>query len=369
MKKLKVAIVGCGSIAKAKHMPALLSVEECEVVAFCDIILDKAQYFAKKYNPDAKVTADYMDIVNDPEIDVVHVCTQNRGHSQITIDCLRGGKHVMCEKPMAKTAAEAKAMLDAARETGKKLSIGYQNRQWWSHKYLRAKSMSGEFGEIYFAKCHAIRSRGVPTWGHFINEYEQGGGPLIDIGTHALDLALWVMNNYEPKVVMGSVYRKLVDELFETEMKGECKSEDYTVEDSAFGYIIMKNGATIVLESSWALNAVDTREACISVCGTKMGASTWGGCRVMSRVTNDEGKLTMETRQVDDDEIIEYLQTQEGFDDDITIDGPKAEAKQWIRSILEDREPTVKPEQALVVSQILEAIYESGKTGKPVYFD
>ena len=130
MEKIRVAIVGCGSIASVKHMPSVSKVEECEIVAFCDLVEEKAKRSAARFGgPDAKVTTDYMDIVNDPTIDVVHVCTQNREHARISIDCLRAGKHVMCEKPMAKTAAEAKAMLDAAKESGKKLTIGYQTRQ------------------------------------------------------------------------------------------------------------------------------------------------------------------------------------------------------------------------------------------------
>ena len=116
MEKLRVGIVGCGGIANGKHMPSLSKVSECEMVAFCDIIEEKAVAAAQKYGvPGAKVCTDYMEIANDPTIDVVHVCTPNRSHSFISIACLKAGKHVMCEKPMAKTAAEAKAMLDAAK--------------------------------------------------------------------------------------------------------------------------------------------------------------------------------------------------------------------------------------------------------------
>ena len=116
MEKLRVAIVGCGGIANGKHMPSLQKVEECEMVAFCDLDIERAQQAAAEYGiPGAKVTTDYMEIANDPDIDVVHVCTPNRSHSFITIACLEGGKHVMCEKPMAKTAADAEAMLEAVK--------------------------------------------------------------------------------------------------------------------------------------------------------------------------------------------------------------------------------------------------------------
>ena len=111
---------------------------------------------------------------------------------------LESGKHVMCEKPMAKTAAEAREMLAAARRTGKKLTIGYNNRFRSDSQHLKSVCEAGELGDIYYAKAHAIRRRAVPTWGVFLDGEKQGGGPLIDIGTHALDLTLWMMDNYKP---------------------------------------------------------------------------------------------------------------------------------------------------------------------------
>ena len=183
MSKLKVGIIGCGGIANGKHLPALKKNPDVELVAFCDIRLERAEKAAKEYGtPDAKVYEDYKELLADKAIDVVHVLTPNKEHSFITVDALHAGKHVMCEKPMAKTYAEAKAMVEAAQETGKILSIGYQNR--CTAAALQAKKLveGGELGEIYYAKAHAIRRRAVPTWGVFLNEDEQGGGPLIDIG-------------------------------------------------------------------------------------------------------------------------------------------------------------------------------------------
>lgn len=129
MKKLKIGIVGCGGIANGKHMPALSRIPEVEMVAFCDIIEERAQKAAKQYGAEgAKVYTDYKELLADGTIDVVHVLTPNREHCVITVDALEAGKHVMCEKPMAKTAADARKMLEAAKRTGKKLTIGYQNR-------------------------------------------------------------------------------------------------------------------------------------------------------------------------------------------------------------------------------------------------
>ncbi|MDI3311158.1 MAG: Gfo/Idh/MocA family oxidoreductase, partial [Thermoanaerobacterium sp.] len=199
-EKIRVGIIGCGGIANGKHMPSLSKLDNVEMVAFCDVNEEKALKAAKDYGVDgAKTYNDYRKLLEDKSIDVVHVCTPNKSHSDITVDALEAGKHVMCEKPMAKTANDAKRMLDAAKRTGKKLTIGYQNRFRPDSQYLHKLCQDGVLGEIYFAKAHAIRRRAVPTWGVFLNEEEQGGGPLIDIGTHALDLTLWMMNNYKPK--------------------------------------------------------------------------------------------------------------------------------------------------------------------------
>ena len=212
-RTVKIGIIGCGGIANSKHMPSLSKLENVQLVAFCDLIEERAVKAAEKFGTeDAKVYVDYKELLKDPEIEVVHVCTPNRSHSFITVDALHAGKHVMCEKPMAINYEEAKKMLDAAKETGKKLTIGYQNRQRPECNYLKRACEAGELGEIYYAKAHAIRRRAVPTWGVFLNEYEQGGGPLIDIGTHSLDLTLWMMDNYEPEMVVGSVYKKLGDQ-------------------------------------------------------------------------------------------------------------------------------------------------------------
>lgn len=357
-KKLKVGIIGCGGIANGKHMPSLAKLGNVEMVAFCDIIEEKAKEAAKKFGTlNAKYYTDYKELLADKSIDVIHVCTPNKSHSFITVDALEAGKHVMCEKPMAKTTEEAKVMVEAAKRTGKKLTIGYQNRFRQDSKYLHEVCSNGDLGEIYYAKAHAIRRRAVPTWGVFLNEDEQGGGPLIDIGTHALDLTLWMMNNYKPKSVMGSAYHKLSKRENAANAWGPWDPKKFTVEDSAFGFITMENGATIVLESSWALNSLDVREAQTTLCGTEGGADMKDGLTINGE---NLGKL-YETK-------IDLSAGGVAFYDGHTESEADLEARLWIEAVLNDTEPLVKPEEALVVTQILEAIYESSKTGKAVYF-
>lgn len=358
-KVLKVGIIGCGGIANSKHMTSLSKIPEVQMTAFCDIILEKAEEAAGKFGTEgAKAYADYKELLKDGSIDVIHVCTPNKSHAVITIAALEAGKHVMCEKPMAKTAADALKMVEAAKRTGKKLTIGYQNRYRDDSQYLKTLCSEGELGDIYFAKAHAIRRRAVPTWGVFLNEEEQGGGPLIDIGTHALDLTLWMMDNYKPKSVMGSVYKKLGSKKNAANAWGSWDPEKYTVEDSAFGFITMENGATISLESSWAINLLQTGEAKTTLCGTEAGADMLEGLRI-----NGEkyGKLYINKPGLDIGGVDFYE-----ADKDSPAD---REARIWIDCILNDKEVVVTPEQAYVVTQILEAIYESGKTGKPVFFD
>lgn len=357
--KLKVAIIGCGGIANGKHMPSLAKIAEIEMVAFCDVQIEKAEAAAKQYgNVGAKVYKDYKELLKDDSIDVVHVCTPNRSHSSITVDVLEAGKHVMCEKPMAKTAREARAMLEAAKKTGKKLTIGYQNRFREDSRYLKTTCENGELGDIYFAKAHAIRRRAVPTWGVFLNEFEQGGGPLIDIGTHALDLTLWMLDNYKPKYVVGNVYHKLSTKENAANAWGPWDPKKFIVEDSAFGFITMENGATIVIESSWALNSLDVGEAQTTLCGTEGGADMKDGLRI-----NGENLSRLYETKVN------FGSSGVAFNEGISEEPAEVEARSWIDCILYDKEPVVKPEQALVVTEILEAIYESSKTGKPVYFN
>jgi predicted dehydrogenase len=358
-KRLKLAIIGCGGIATGKHLPSLKKIEQVELVAFCDVYIEQAQKAAEQFGaPDAKIYSDYTVLLKDESIDVVHVCTANDTHADITIAALEAGKHVMCEKPMAKTAADARRMVAAARQSGKKLTIGYNNRFRSDSLLLKRMCEQGELGDIYFAKAHAVRRRGVPTWGVFLDEDKQGGGPLIDIGTHALDLTLWLMNNYEPKAVLGTAFHQLSKRRDAANSWGPWDPDKFKVEDSAFGMITMKNGAVIMIESSWALNILDTKEARSTLCGTEAGADMTDGLRINGETY---GKLYEKHIKLDPKGVDFYEGKRETMQD--------VEMRMWIDAILNDTEPVVTPEQALVVSEILEAIYESSRTGQAVYFD
>ncbi len=374
MAKLKIGIVGCGFIANRKHLPMLLLHNDVEVVAFCDIIKDRAEASAKQFGTaDAKVYENYQDLVARKDIDIVHVCTPNSSHSEIAVAALQSGKHVMCEKPMAKTAAEAKAMLDAAKASGKKLTIGYQNRFRTDSQFIKNLCDQGDLGDIYLGKAFATRRRGVPIWGVFMNKALQGGGPLIDLGTHALDLTLWMMDNYEPVSALGSTYNKIGKLGSPANGMGLWDPEKYEVEDSAFGMVKFKNGATVVLEASWAINMIVANEAMTMLCGTKGGADMFPATGPIVRVADfqsaeglnvrfngeNAGKLFIQNYAMG----AEFIGSGEKRED---FAGGKLEMTTWLNAIRNDTDVVVKPEQAYTVTRVLEAIYQSAASGKLV---
>ncbi len=358
-KRLRIGIIGCGGIANGKHMPSIKAVDRADMVAFCDLIPERAEKAAKEYGtPDAKVYTDYQELLKDPTIDVVHVLTPNRSHAQLTIDALHAGKHVMCEKPMAKTAEDARRMVQAAKETGKKLTIGYQHRHKPESRFLKSVIERGDLGDIYYAKALAIRRRGTPNWGVFLNEYEQGGGPLIDIGTHSLDLTLYLMNNYKPRMVVGTKYKKLEHPECGNPWGGWPEGAN-TLEDAAFGFIVMEDGATITLDATWALNTIEPiQEGSVQLCGSKAGAQIKNGLSI---------------NKAEFDRLVEIKPDMAAggvaFYDGVKETPGITEQRRWLDAIENDTDPVVLPEQACVVSEILEAIYTSARTGEPVYFN
>lgn len=256
-------------------------------------------------------------------------------------------------------------MVEAWKKSGMQFTVGYQNRFRPEVQNLHASCEAGDLGDIYYGKAHAVRRRGVPTWGVFMDKAQQGGGPLIDIGTHALDITLWCMNNYEIDSVNGSVFYKLggLKQATEGNLFGPWNPDTFEVEDSAMGYIKMKNGAAITLEASWALNILESREASTTLCGTLAGAEIHSG---MSYSQNEliynrgrNGQLMEET--ISPVGGVAYFGG--GGGEEGTID-----CRQWLEAIRKGTQPLVKPEEALAVTQILDAIYQSARENDIVRF-
>jgi predicted dehydrogenase len=375
MKKLKAGMIGCGFIANGKHLPNLARINDVEIVAFCDPAIEKARMAAIKFgSPDALVCVDYQDVLACTDIDFVHICAPNCLHHEMTVAALNSNKHVMCEKPMAMTSGEARAMLEASRRTGKLLTVSYQNRFREDALFMKSLCDKGELGEIYFAKAFATRRRGVPTWGVFLDKEKQGGGPLIDLATHALDLTLWMMNNYEPVVVLGSTYDKIGKMGSSANIMGPWDPDKYEVEDSAFGMVKFKNGASVMVEASWALNTIVSNEGMTLLCGTKAGADMFppSGLVVCTsdfqssgnyhvRVNGERnGKLYIENHTMGPGYIDEQGKKEE-------FAGGAKEMQAWINAVRGQSELVVKPEQAYIVTCILEAIYQSALSGDVVH--
>jgi len=367
MDKIRLGIIGTGGICNNKHLPALARLgSEAEVIALCDLSREKAENTAKRHGlANAAVYEDYRELLGDKTIDAIHVCTPNVSHCEITVAAFEAGKHVLCEKPMAATTQDAQAMMDAWKKSGRQFTIGYQNRFRYDVQVLKKACEAGELGEIYYAEANAVRRKAVPTWGVFPDKSKQGGGPLIDIGTHALDITLWCMDNYDVDSVSGQVFYKLgrLPSAAQGNTYGPWDTEKFEVEDSAFGFIKMKSGALINLRASWALNILDAREASTTLCGTLEGAEIkHGGSYAKSELWFNHvrhGKMSHE--QLSGEALVDYF---EGADEPPGV----MEARQWIRAIREGRQPVVKPEEALRVTQILDAIYKASATNTTIQF-
>ncbi len=359
MRKVKVGIIGCGGIATGKHMPGLKKVEGVEMVAFCDIILDRATSAAEKFGvPGAKVFENYHELLAMEEIEVVHVCTPNVSHCEITLAAFKADKHVYTEKPMAKDYEDALKMVNAAKEAGKKLAVGYQLRSLPVFQLARNLVAQGTLGEVYYVKAKNLRRRGIPTWGVFLDYEKQGGGPMIDIGTHSIDAAMFIMNNYDVVSVTGVSYRKLGAKCAESNNGRLFTEDEYQVEDSAMGFIRFRNGCSMFIEASWAINIEHGGYEPIIV-GDKAGLTLVDG---KVRV-NGELNGSLYTQDLSTNRYTRDLFKGEDLDE------CAYDMKQWIHAVVNDDTPLSTGEQGAVVSRIIEAIYTSAETGKTIYFN
>ncbi|MBO5869490.1 MAG: Gfo/Idh/MocA family oxidoreductase [Clostridia bacterium] len=282
MSKMKIAIIGCGTIANSAHIPAYMKNETVEIKYFCDIIKSRAEEAVEKYGCGTAVE-DYHDILNDPEIEAVSICTPNKMHSTITIDFLKAGKNVLCEKPAARTLSEALEMQKAQHETGKILNIGVVNRFNSAVNRLREIIQSGELGEVYHVYVSFRAHRSIPgLGGAFTTKSISGGGVLIDWGVHYLDIVMYCMDDPKPLTVSAKTFSKLgvdmpnyVYNSMWSEMTKDVNGT-YDVDDFVTGFV-RTEGPTITLNGAWAQN-IGVAETYIDFIGTKAGIRlTYGG--------------------------------------------------------------------------------------------
>ena len=252
MKKLRIALIGAGGIAQNAHIPAYEKMDNVEIVGVCDIIEEKAQKAADRLGVDFACT-DYKKIFEIPNLDAIDICTPNYLHSIIAVEALEKGINVFCEKPDAVSVAEAERMKAAAEKSGKTLMVMRNNRYLEMSSYLKKYINDGKMGEIYAARCGWQRRRGIPGKGGWFTTKEQsGGGPLIDLGVHMIDLSIWLMGNPKPIAVSGCTYEKFANSNVSDSVHsrfGTAKEDGiFDVEDLAMGFIRFENGSCMQIE-------------------------------------------------------------------------------------------------------------------------
>lgn len=342
--KVRIGLIGVGNIAQNAHIPAYLHQPDVELVAVCDLNKGRAEEVARKHNI-AHVFTDYNEMVKLEDLDAVSVCTWNNAHAGATIAALEAGKDVLCEKPMAMTVAEAEAMRDAARRTGRLLMLGFVNRFRTSVGMIKELEAAGKFGEIYYAKATILRRRGTPL-GWFTDPKKSGGGPVIDIGVHVIDITRYLMGNPEPVRVSAAVYSKFGDYKTKAVSRWEAFDKDnlvFGVEDLAGGIIHFANGASMVFDVSWAANTAET-PLVSEIFGTKAGASL----EPFVIYTEDEGYL------VDEKPVVREVNI---FDQEI---------RHFVDCVKTRQQPISSADDGVAVQKILNGIYASAAQGKEV---
>lgn len=337
---LRVAIIGAGQVADKVHASYYCTREDLELVAVCDSCLAQAQTLADKYG-DAQVWDDPLAMLQKVKPDIVSVCSPNRFHYQHTLLALEAGCHVICEKPPAMTPDQALEMRNTARRMGKVLAYDFHHRFALDTQLLREQVMAGVLGEIYVTNARALRRCGVPGWGVFTNKALQGGGPLIDLGIHMLDAAMYVLGFPLVKRVWAHSFQKIGTRK-NCGQFGEWDPTTYTVEDSLFGTVEFQNGSILRLETSFALNIPEQSIMNVNFCGDKAGATLFPA----QVYTDKDGALEMLfARDCADDQ--RHFRSMEAF----------------VNHVQGEPVTIADAEQGWVIQQLVAALYQSAETG------
>lgn len=360
-KPYRVAVIGTGMIAQAAHIPAWQALgEDATIVAVADIIEERARKIADHFGISAAY-GDWQRMLDEVRPDIVSVCTPNVHHKAPTIAALRAGAHVLCEKPVSVSVADAEEMFDVAEAVGRELFVTQTAR--FNHTSMAAKELAddGMLGEMYYAEATALRRRGIPTWGVFHIKAHNGGGPVFDLGVHVIDLLLWIMGNPKAVAVSGQTYTKFgnTDEGLATSLADSGAPvgvltprpydyREFDVEDFASAYIRLEGGATVVLRTSWAANCPEDPGKTF-ILGTKGGLQL----RPLQYIAN----------------VGRYQAT---VDLKVPSDRPEPFAgHHWamahaLRVLRGEEEKIVKRAEVINVMRILEGIYRSSELGHEV---
>jgi predicted dehydrogenase len=342
-RKLRVAIIGGGQVAETVHASYYLTRDDLDLVAVVDSHADRASAFAARVGiPHAFDDAQEMYRLCQP--DIVSVCTPNRFHHQHVMQALAHGCHVMCEKPPAMTPEQADEMREAARRAGKVLAYDFHHRFASDTQLLREQVVAGTLGEIYVTTAKALRRCGVPGWGVFTNKELQGGGPLIDIGIHMLDAAMYVLGFPAVRRVSAHSFQKLGNRKHSGQF-GEWDPATFTVEDALFATVEFHNGGILRLETSFALNIAPQSVMNVEFCGDKAGATLFP-----AHIYTDEGGqlVTLSQRESADDN--RHFKSMQAFVDHV----------QGAPISIADAE------QGYLIQQLVAAIYSAAENGASI---
>ncbi|THF75229.1 Gfo/Idh/MocA family protein [Cohnella fermenti] len=346
-KRLRYGIIGAGSNAEKKHVQGYKNLPEVEFAAVCDSNAERAAEMAKRHCIPGIYT-NYKEMIEREKLDLVSVVTPNFLHAEIVEYALLHGVHVHCEKPLCTTVEEAERILSAKERSGKRVMIGLNNRFTNEAVYLKQWIDAGHLGTIYSAKAGWVRRSGIPgrgTW--FTNRKLSGGGVMIDLGTHYLDLCLYMMGMPEPSYMAGAAYRNFVDSTSRNRngYKGDEQGV-FDVEDTAEGYLRLANGASVMFEFSWASN-IEQDQHYIELRGTKGGASLKNG---ELRIFGEHEGVCVDLQP----KLYADVKRQDEF-------------RHFIDCLLDEgRELMAPPEDGLILAKLAEAFYASAETKQPV---
>ncbi|WP_135547946.1 Gfo/Idh/MocA family protein [Paenibacillus cymbidii] len=343
MKTIKVGVIGLGSIS-SYHTQHYAEHPQAELYALCDINEARAQAAGAKYGV-SRVYTDYLEMLADPALEAVSVCTWNDSHAELTIAALEAGKHVLVEKPLCKSVEEAERIEAAVRRTGKLVQIGYVRRFTSKVRTLRSFVDAGDLGGIYTAKASTLRRIGNPG-GWFADAERAGGGPLIDLGVHIIDVLWYLMGKPRAASVSGNVYRKLGNRANIRNLS-YYKAADFdpsvnTVEDYANALIRFENGASLYVDVSFSLHAKQD-ETSIRLYGDKGGAEI-------------EPELVIATERHDTLlNLTPQIDALRGY-------GPQID--HFLDCCLNGKETLCPVEDGVEMMKMLCGIYESARTGR-----
>lgn len=346
--KLKVGAIGIGGIFGA-HLGGWQASEEAELVAASDVNETALKSFGEK-NGITRLYAKAADLIADPDIDIVDICTPSSYHASLTIAALEAGKHVLCEKPLATRTDEIRQMIAARDKSGKLLMTAQHMRFDAIHQAVKKEIDAGMLGDVYHGRAWYLRRDQLPVRPGFIYKKHAGGGPCIDIGVHVLDLALWLMGNPRPAAVTGVSRKVLAGLPGAWSAWGGKVPQDMDVEDFAAGFVKFENGASLVLEVSWLLHH-PVNEQKVWLYGTKGGLSLPEG--VFHQTDNE--------RQHQYDIQVKHRPNEHR--------PHNMECVAFAKAIAQGGPSPVPAEQSLQVQAILNGIYESQETGREVRLD